>query len=135
MSVFALIQESIEHNPAVEGAAAGGAMSSLFSLVIGAVVIASMWKVFTKAGEPGWAAIVPIYNLVVLLKIAQKPIWWIVLFVVPVANLIATIMIGIAVAQRFGKSTGFGIGVGLVPMIFYPLLAFSDARYQAAKAA
>ncbi len=136
MSVFALIQEGVENHQAVEAAAAGGGlMSSLFSLAIAGLVIASMWKVFTKAGEPGWASLVPIYNLIVLLKIAQKPIWWILLFLVPAVNLVATILIGISIAQRFGKSTGFGVGVGLLPMIFYPLLAFGDARYQTAKAA
>jgi hypothetical protein len=135
MSVLALIQEGIEQHPAVEGAAAGSTSSSLFSLVIAVVVVASLWKVFAKAGEPGWAAIVPVYNLVVVLRIAQKPIWWIVLFFIPVANLVAVILTGIAIAQRFGKGTGFGVGVGLLPMVFYPLLAFGDARYQAAKAA
>lgn len=107
----------------------------IIPLVLGlgfmALMIASFWKVFTKAGKPGWAALVPIYNLVVLLEVAQKPIWYIVLFFVPVANMVAPILIGLGVAERFGKGAGFGVGLGLVPFIFYPMLAFTDAEYRA----
>ena len=91
--------------------------------------IAGLWKVFEKAGEPGWAAIIPIYNLVVLLKIAGKPVWWIILFLIPVVNFIIAILVAIEIAKRFGKGAGFGIGLALLPFIFYPVLGFGDARY------
>ena len=109
---------------------AGGAISSLISLAIMVLVIAGIWKVFTKAGKPGWAAIVPIYNIICLLDIAGKPAWWFVLMLIPIVNFIVAIIVSISVAQNFGKSTGFGIGLALLGPIFYPLLGFSDAQYR-----
>ena len=93
-------------------------------------IIASLWKVFTKAGQPGWASIVPIYNLVVLLKIAGKPTWWLVLFIVPIVSFVIAIVLGIAIAERFGKSAGFSVGLTLLSFVFYPILAFGDAQYR-----
>jgi uncharacterized membrane protein YoaK (UPF0700 family) len=83
-----------------------------------------------KAGKPGWAAIIPIYNVIVLLQIAGKPLWWIILLFIPIVNLIMAILIGIAVAKKFGKSGGFGVGLALLGFIFYPILGFGDAQYQ-----
>jgi hypothetical protein len=103
---------------------------ALIALAFVGLIIASMWMVFAKAGKPGWACLVPIYNIIVLLEIAGKPIWWIVLFFIPVANLIATILVALGIAQKFGKGAGFGIGLAFLPMIFYPILAFGDAQYQ-----
>lgn len=104
-------------------------VGSLIYLAIVVLVIIGFWKVFVKAGKPGWAAIVPIYNLIILLEIAGKPIWWIVLFFIPIANLVAAILIGIAVAEAFGKTPGFGIGLALLGFVFYPILGFGDAQY------
>src|SRR6202166_1635632 len=86
----------------------------LFALALAIVLIAALWKVFTKAGQPGWAAIVPIYNLVVLLNIVGKPLWWIILFMIPIANIYAVFSVAIALAKSFGKSTGFGIGLAIL---------------------
>ncbi len=108
----------------------GGAFALVW-LALVLVVIVSLWKIFVKAGEPGWAAIVPIYNLIVLIKIAGKPLWWIVLFLIPCANIIAAVLIALALAKTFGKETGFAIGMILLPFIFYPILAFGDAKYTA----
>lgn len=105
-------------------------MRTLIVLAIFVAIIAGFWKVFTKAGKPGWAAIIPIYNLIVLLEIAGKPLWWIILFFIPIVNLIAAILVGLAVARNFGKSDGFGIGLGLLGFIFYPILGFSNAQYK-----
>jgi hypothetical protein len=113
--------------------AAAGAVGTVFLicyLVVIVLMIAGMWKMFAKAGEPGWAAIVPIYNIIVLLKIAGKPAWWFLLFLVPLVNFVIIIIVALAVAKNFGKGTGFGIGLLLLPFIFYPLLGFGDARYQ-----
>ncbi|WP_428263817.1 DUF5684 domain-containing protein [Haliangium sp.] len=107
-----------------------GIIGLIVQLAICVFLIASIWKVFAKAGKPGWAAIVPIYNLVVMLEIAGKPIWWIVLFFIPIANIIVAILIAIGIAERFGKSTGFGIGLALLGIIFYPILGFGSAQYQ-----
>ncbi len=106
----------------------GSALPGIIGLLIVILVIASIWKVFAKAGEPGWAAIVPIYNLVVLLKIAGKPIWWIILLIIPIVGFIMSIVIAVGLAERFGKGTGFGIGLALLPFIFYPILGFGDAE-------
>jgi uncharacterized membrane protein YoaK (UPF0700 family) len=108
-------------------------MKEILFLAIFTAIIAGFWRVFTKAGKPGWAAIVPIYNLIVLLEIAGKPLWWIILFFIPIANLVVVILIGIAVARQFGKGDGFGIGLALLAFIFYPILGFGDAQYQADK--
>ncbi|GAB4515786.1 MAG: DUF5684 domain-containing protein [Haliangiales bacterium] len=111
----------------------GGIISNLISLAIIVLMVASMWKVFAKAGKPGWAAIVPIYNLVVILEIAGKPIWWIVLFLIPLVNIVVAFLVYIAFAERFGKSAGFGIGLALLGFIFFPILGFGDAQYQGAR--
>ena len=114
-------------------AANEGSPGGLFiPLAIMAVVIAACWKVFIKAGHPGWAAIVPIYNIIVLLQIANKPIWWIVGLFIPIVNIAVTAMVGLAVAERFGRGPGFGIGLAFLPFIFYPILGFGDASYRGA---
>ena len=117
-----------------DGAAAGGAGSSIVGLIVGILVIAGMWKVFTKAGKPGWAAIIPIYNTIVLLQIAGKPIWWIVLLFIPIVNIIIAVLVMIGVAKSFGKGTGFALGLLFLSPIFIPILGFSDAQYIGAPA-
>lgn len=107
-------------------------------LAIVVLMIASLWKVFTKAGKPGWAAIVPIYNIIVLIEIAQKPMWWLAIIllgpIIPIAGGIAAlvfmILLCIAIAEKFGQSQGFGVGLALLGFIFYPILAFGDAVYE-----
>ena len=115
----------------VGGAAAAGIgvgfMVVWFAVVL--LMIAGMWKVFVKAGKPGWAAIVPIYNIIVLLEIAGKPAWWVILFLIPFVNFIIAIMLGIAVAAKFGKGAGYGLGLALLAPVFYPMLGFGKAEY------
>ena len=101
-------------------------------LIFGIFMIASMWKMFAKAGKPGWAAIVPIYNLIVLLDIAGKPAWWFILLLIPFVNYIILLLMWIGVANTFGKSSGFGVGLWLLGIIFIPMLAFGNAQYQGA---
>ena len=104
---------------------------SMVLLYLGLIilVIAGIWKVFTKAGQPGWAAIIPIYNLYILLRIACKPGWWLVLFLIPLVNIIVIIIVTSDLSRNFGKGTGFTIGLILLPFIFYPILGFSNAKY------
>jgi hypothetical protein len=109
-------------------------MNSLFAFVGLAVVllmVSAMWKVFTKAGQPGWAVLVPVYNIMIMLKITGKPAWWLALFFVPLANFVVMIMIVIALAKSFGKSTGFGLGMLFFGFVFYPILGFGSAEYTA----
>lgn len=99
-------------------------------LAIFVLVIAGFWKVFEKAGHPGWAAIVPIYNIYILTQIAGRPWWWLLLCFIPFVNFIILAIISIDVAKAFGKGTGFGVGLWLLGAIFYPILGFGDAQYQ-----
>ncbi|MCC6123524.1 MAG: signal peptidase I [Pirellulales bacterium] len=99
-------------------------------LLVMVLVIAGFWKTFTKAGKPGWGAIIPIYNVILLLEIAGRPIWWIILLFIPIVNLVVSIIVAIDVAKNFGKGTGFGLGLAFLGFIFYPILGFGDARYQ-----
>lgn len=115
------------------GGAAAGIVSLLvmvIQLAVFGVVIAGMWKLFVKAGQPGWAAIVPIYNQYVLTtQIAGRPILWFILMLVPCVNIVAAILVMIDVAKSFGKDTGYAIGMVLLPFIFIPMLGFGDAQY------
>ncbi|MGD0541375.1 MAG: DUF5684 domain-containing protein [Tepidisphaeraceae bacterium] len=101
----------------------------IIELAIIVLAIAGMWKSFEKAGKPGWAAIIPIYNLVVILEIAGKPLWWIILCLIPIVNLVIIILIMIAFAEKFGKGAGFGVGLAFLGFIFFPMLGFGDAQY------
>lgn len=103
---------------------------SLIQLAVFIVVIAGGWKTFAKAGQPGWAVIIPIYNIYVLTQIAGRPWWWLLLFLVPIVNVVIAIIMSIDVARKFGQSTGFGIGLALLGFIFYPILGFGSATYQ-----
>lgn len=98
-------------------------------LVLVVFFIAVQWKIFVKAGQPGWAAIVPIYNLYIMLTIVGRPGWWLILYLIPCVNIIISILVSLDLARVFGKSSGFGVGLILLPIIFYPILAFGDAEY------
>ncbi|MCF6177549.1 MAG: DUF5684 domain-containing protein [Victivallaceae bacterium] len=112
-----------------DGGSGGSTVVLLIQLVIAAVVIIGMWKVFTKAGQPGWAVLIPIYNIIVMLQIAGKPIWWIILFFIPIVNIVVAILVPIAIAKAFGKGVGFGLGLIFLGFIFYPILGFNDSQY------
>jgi hypothetical protein len=101
-----------------------------FVAVFLVVIVASMARVFRKAGRSGWAAFVPIYNLVVLLEIAGRPAWWVLFTPVPVVNLVLGARLGVALADRFGRGRLFGLGLFFLGPLFFPLLAFSDLRYR-----
>lgn len=100
-----------------------------FILLLVAIMVASMWKIFDKAGEPGWAAIIPVYNYIVLLKIAGKPWWWLLLMIIPLVNIVLGIMVYIDLAKAFGKGGAFAAGLIFLSIIFFPILAFGDSRY------
>jgi hypothetical protein len=102
----------------------------IIGLLIALLVIVAMWKVFTKAGQPGWASIIPIYNLYVWCKIVGRPGWWIILLLIPFVNFIIGIILSIDLAKSFGKGAGFGIGLALLGIIFWPILGFGSAQYQ-----
>jgi Family of unknown function (DUF5684) len=105
-------------------------VSIIFGLLVALLLIVAMWKVFTKAGQPGWASIIPIYNLYIWCKIVGRPWWWIILMLIPFVNLIICIILCIDLAKSFGKGVGFGIGLALLGIIFFPILGFGSAQYQ-----
>lgn len=93
-------------------------------------IFASWWKIFTKAGKPGWAAIVPIYNLIVILEIIKKPTWWVVLvLLVPIVNIVILIIILVELSKAFGKPGIYALGIILLGIVFIPILGFGDAKY------
>ncbi|WP_228842298.1 DUF5684 domain-containing protein [Halococcus agarilyticus] len=111
----------------------GSALGIVFSLVAIAIVlltIAGTWKTFQKANEPGWAAIVPIYNFYIMIKIGGNAWWWLIVFFIPLVNIVPAIKIPIDVAKAFGQGIGFGLGLGFLSFIFLPLLGFGDYEYQ-----
>jgi len=121
-----------------DGGAGGGIVGAIGGLIWLAVVllmVASVWKVFDKAGEPGWAALIPLYNVVVLLKIVGRPIWWLLLVMIPFVNFIIGILVAMDLGKSFGQGAGYGLGLIFLPFIFYPMLAFGDASYRGPAAA
>jgi len=116
----------------------GGFVGIVVIIYIAIIVleIAALWQVFVKAGHPGWAAIIPIYNLYILLKIIGRPGWWLLLFLiglVPFVGWIVVFVIGIIIAidlaKSFAKSTGFAVGLIFLNFIFIPILGFGESQY------
>lgn len=101
----------------------------LFELVVAAFFLYCSWKIYEKAGKPGWAAIIPIYNTIVGLEIIGRPWWWLFLLMIPLVDIAIGIIITFELAKVFGKGTGFGFGLLLLPFIFIPILALDDSRY------
>ena len=108
----------------------GGVLNNAIAIIAMLVTVASMWKVFAKAGEPGWAAIVPIYNSIVMMKIAGKPAWWIILLAVPIVNVVILFMVFNNLSKAFGGGTGFTLGLFFLTCLFMPILGFSDRHYK-----
>ena len=102
---------------------------SLAVLAISIVTIVGMWKIFKKAGHPGWACIVPIYNYIIFLRIINRPWWWVILFFIPIVSVVIDVITSYGLAKSFGKGSGFTVGLVLVPFIFFPILGFGDAVY------
>ena len=117
----------METENAAAAGVGGGVM--LVWLVVLVVMIVACWKVFTKAGQPGWASIIPFYNMYVMLTIVGKPGWWLLLFFIPLVNLVIGIIVTLELAKRFGKGGGFAVGLILLPIVFLPILAFGSAAY------
>jgi len=114
---------------------AGAGILIVIYLAVIVLLIASMWKVFEKAGQPGWAAIVPIYNGIIMLKIVGKPWWWILLMLIPYVGMVWGIWTVNLVSLSYGKTTGFTLGLLFLGFIFWPILGFGDAEYQGPAAA
>jgi hypothetical protein len=123
----------------VLGAATGTTVSSSGSaaliVVLGILLafvvlqVAALWRIFTKAGEPGWTSLIPVYNAYVLLKIAGRPGWWLLLYFVPFVNVVIAIIAVHELSKSFGHGGEFTLGLLFLPLLFYPLLGFGSDRY------
>ena len=117
--------------------------SSLFS-GIGFIIAASVtgvilillnlswWMIFSKAGEAGWKVLVPFFNLFVLTKVLNKPVWWIVIYLLP---LVGYILISIQVSQLFSKKILYAVGLIFIPFVFYPMLGLGKSQISGAQPA
>lgn len=104
-----------------------------YNLAFGVSILLAVgtWYMFEKASKPGWAFLVPIYNIVCWCEIAKKPGWWIVLLLIPIVNIIILIMILNGISKNFGKDTGFTVGLVFFRAIFFAILGYGDAQYNA----
>ncbi len=109
-------------------------MHCLIPFAVFVLMIISAWKVYEKADKPGWACLIPIYNLIVMLEIVDRPWWWLFFLLIPLVNLVFAVILCIDLAKAFGQGAAFGIGLLLLGFIFYPILAFGDASYVGAPA-
>ena len=109
-----------------------GSINPVFIFVYLAVVvltIAGMWAMFAKAGQPGWAAIIPIYNTIVLLRVAGRPWWWLLLLLIPFVDIVILIIVYMDLAKAFGGGCLLALGFVFLPFVMYPVIGFGSARY------
>lgn len=114
---------------------ASGILFFAITLFVALFYIYVGWRIFEKADRAGWKVLIPIYNAVVTHRIVGRPGWWVILYFIPVINLLPSILVPIGLAKSFGKGTGFGIGLILLGPIFAPILAFGSATYKGPAAA
>lgn len=114
----------------VEGSEGPGVGAMLFWLAVVILELVAFWKIFEKAGKPGWASLIPIYNAIVLLDIVNRPWWWLLLMLIPLVGVVLAIMMVHDLSKSFGKGVGFTIGLLLLGIVFYPVLGFGDATYR-----
>jgi len=102
----------------------------LIYVLIYVLVVAGWWMIFQKAGEAGWKAIIPIWNILVLLRIVGREWWWIILMLIPLVNIVIWIIVSLDLAKSFGRGTGFGIGLFILAPIFALILGFGADTYK-----
>ncbi len=133
-----MIQKALEMQKTAMPQAGGtskamAGFSTTLLLVILAVcllIIAGYWMVFQKAGQAGWKSLIPFYNMYILMEISGKPGWWMFLLIIPLVGVVVLLFAMLALARKFGRSELFGVGLLLLPMIFFPLLAFGGSEYE-----
>ncbi|WP_442589871.1 DUF5684 domain-containing protein [Pedobacter sp. AW31-3R] len=115
--------------------AAIGVFGASTSFVLLVLTVVGLWKMFEKAGKPGWAAIIPVYNLIVLLEITGKPMIWIIWLIIPCTSPIFAIWLVNLNMKSFGKSVAYTIGAIFLPFIIYPIIGLGDSVYLGPSAA
>lgn len=124
-----------EYNNSLESSESLGLLAALAGanllivIVVLGLILGGLWKIFTKAGKPGWAAIIPVYNYIVLMEIIGKPLWWAIMLLIPCVNIVFMFLAYIELAKCFGKDTLYGILLVILSPIMIPVLGFSDAQY------
>lgn len=115
--------------------AAMGIGTTLVSLALSILAIAGLWKMFEKAGKPGWAAIIPVYNIIVILEIVGKPIWWIFGFLIPCVNFVVIIWVLNLLMKSFGRDSIYTVLAFFFSFIIFPMIGFGSDRYLGPSAA
>ncbi len=105
-------------------------LMGIFILAISILVIIAQWRIYEKAGQPGWAVLIPFFNFYILLKIVGKPAWWLLWIFVPLANIVVEIWVTNLLSKSFGKDEAFTLGLIFLSVIFYPILGFGKAEYK-----
>ena len=105
------------------------AQTITMSLVATVVMLVALWKIFTKAGEAGWKCLIPIYNCYTSVKIADGNGWKFLLLLIPIVNIVYSVILTVRLAKSFGKSGGFAVGLIFLNVIFFLILAFGSAQY------
>lgn len=113
---------------AATGSSGGGGVLFL-ELIFLVLAIVGVWRIFTKAGEAGWKAIIPIYNYYVMCKIVGRPGWWCILFLIPLVNIVALAVISNDLSKAFGHGVGYALGLFFLPFIFLPILGLGSSQY------
>lgn len=111
------------------GGGVGSIVVLLIYLVVLVAVIAGTWKTYEKANEPGWAAIIPIYNFYVMIKIGGNPWWYLLLMLIPVVNIFISAKVFVDLVKAFDQGLGFGLGLWILPFVFFPILGFGEYEY------
>lgn len=113
-----------------EGSGIAWGMFLLWIGVVYALAVIPYWVIFTKAGQPGWPALIPIYSTYVLLKVVGRPGWWLLLFLVPFVNIVIFIVMLNDLSKSFGHGVGFTLGLIFLSLIFVYVLAFGSSTYR-----
>lgn len=121
--------------PEAKAAGATFGVMMIFYWILVILFIVGAWKVFSKAGRPGWAILIPFYNVIVMLQVAKRPLWWFFLYLIPFVNIVIAIIVALDIAKNFGRGAGFGLGLVFLPVIFYPILGFGSSQYMEASTA
>lgn len=117
------------YNVSAESASVSPVVWVVYAIIM-IVELAALWKLFVKAGKPGWAVLIPIYNVLVMIEIAKKEWWYILLLLIPFVNFVVSIMITVAFVKAYGKDNAFAVLTIFFAPIMYPILAFGDSQYQ-----
>jgi hypothetical protein len=120
----------LTHSLALDTTSSSSALiSDIVYLAIVVLYVAATWVIFSKAGKPGWAAIIPIYSTIVLLQVVGRPVWWIILFLIPIVNIVFAIITLNDLSKSFGHGVGYTLGLTFLGIIFFPVLAFGGSQY------